>query len=251
VHLSSSLATEDRRAWLRRELDRVGRLALGAAASQLGVSEMTVRRDLQELEAMGFARRVRGGAVAVGPVSFADRHRQRARAKAVIAGKLVRLLPETGAVAVDASSTLARLAAVMPPVRDLTVVTNGLTTFNQLQGPGVSPVLTGGTLDERTGSLVGPIAVRSAGQYLTSRFFMSAAAFDATAGASESGIAEAEVKRAFQASTREVILAVDSSKLDQRAVAVSATWSEVHLLVTELPATHPKLRGLSELVEIL
>ena len=78
-------------------------------ATEFGVSEMTIRRDLDEPEALGVARRIRGGAVAMGPEPFAERHRHNARAKARIAGKLLDLVPNRGTIAFDASSTVYRL----------------------------------------------------------------------------------------------------------------------------------------------
>jgi hypothetical protein len=62
-------------------------------ATNFGVSEMTIRRDLDEPETIGVARRVRGGAVAIGPEGFTKRHSANGRARARIADKLIRLIP--------------------------------------------------------------------------------------------------------------------------------------------------------------
>jgi len=221
------------------------------AADDLGVSEMTVRRDLQELEARGSLRRVRGGALAVGPLPFADRHRSRAKAKARIATKLLDLVPATGAVALDASSTVMRLASTLVGPRDLVVLTNGPDTFRALQQkPGVTPLLTGGQLEPRTGSLVGPLACRAAAHLAVRRLFASAAALDVDIGPTEAGIEEAEVKRAFAASADEVVLAVDSSKLDTRAVAVGVEWDRIAVLVTELDPRDRRLRPYRALADV-
>jgi len=68
-----------------------------------------------------------------------------------------------GAIGIDASSTLQRLAGRLGAVRDLTVLTNGPETFRALQEhAGITALLTGGELDTRTGSLVGPLAARAA-----------------------------------------------------------------------------------------
>jgi len=252
VTISGNLATEERQAWLRKALEREGQMRIGQAAKALDVSEMTIRRDLQELEAIGLARRVRGGAVAVGPVPFADRHRQRSRAKGRIAEKLVPLIPATGPIGLDASSTLLRLASAIQSGRDMSVVTNGIETFTALQNkPGVTPLLTGGALDDRTGSLVGPLACRAAGSLLLSRLFVSAAAVDPGLGTSETCLEEAEVKRALVAMAGEVILAVDSSKLGTRAVAVGVEWEKVTTLVTELDPGDAKLDAYRSLADIL
>lgn len=249
--LSGALASEDRLKWLNERLSADGSVTIAAAAGVLGVSEMTIRRDLAELEERGVARRVRGGARVVGPQTFAERSGLAVRAKARIAAKLAPLVPETGAVAFDASSTVMRLASSVDAARDLIVLTNGLDTFMSLQRrPGVSPLLTGGRIDPRTGSLVGPFASRAASTVAVDRFFMSASAVDPSTGALEATLEEADVKRALATSAAEVVLAVDASKLEARAIAVGVPWEEIDLLVTELDPSDKRLDAFRSLVEI-
>jgi DeoR family fructose operon transcriptional repressor len=219
-----------------------GRVRIDELATQLGVSEMTIRRDLDELEALGVARRVRGGAVAVGPEPFAERHRHNAKAKARIAAKLRPLLPDRGTVAFDASTTVHRLAADLPGARDLVVVTNGLDTFISLSGKqGVTATLTGGSREPRTGSLVGTVAVRGAEDFLFDVFVCSAAALDPVVGSSEASLAEAEIKRALAATAGRIVLAVDHSKLANRGQARMFRLEELDVLVTDLDPDDPRL----------
>jgi DeoR family fructose operon transcriptional repressor len=115
------------------------------------------------------------------------------------------------------------------------VVTNGPDTFNALQDrPGVTALLTGGQLDPRTGSLVGPLATRASRELLLRRLFVSAAAIDPSYGTSETTLEEAEVKLALADVAAEVVVAVDSSKLGQRAAARALPTDRVGMLVTEL-----------------
>jgi DeoR family fructose operon transcriptional repressor len=193
---------------MRRLLDTDGRLRVAQLASELDVSEMTIRRDLELLVDEGIAQRVRGGAVAVGPQAFEARFRQQGRAKARIADKLLDLVGTGGAIGIDASSTMQRLATRLTEARDLTVLTNGPDTFRALQEhPGVTALLTGGELDPRTGSLVGPLASRAARDVLLRRLFVSAAAVDPVLGSSEATLEEAEVKVALAGSAGEIVLA--------------------------------------------
>lgn len=247
-----SVASEHRQRWLADTLASTGTVLLADAADELGVSEMTIRRDLAELEQRGLARRVRGGATAVGPQPFAERHSVAARAKARIATKLADLVPEDGVVALDASSTVMRLAATIASGRELTVLTSSPDTFAALQGrPGVVAELTGGRLDPRTGSLVGPLACRAAAQLLVATFFASAAALDPALGALEATLEEAEVKRTIAARAGRVVLAVDASKLDGRAAAVGIEWDRVDLLVTELDPDDDRLAPYRDLAPLL
>jgi DeoR family transcriptional regulator, fructose operon transcriptional repressor len=248
----SRSSSEDRLRWLGERLDADGAVGIATAADALGVSEMTIRRDLDELEERGTARRVRGGARALGPQTFAERHSVAARAKSRIAAKLAELVPAEGFVAFDASTTVMRLATGLGAVRDLTVLTNGPDTFGALQGlAGVTPLLTGGRLDDRTGSLVGPLACRAAAQLAVATFFASAAGLDPGSGATEATLDEAEVKRTIATGAAEVIVAVDASKLGGRAPAIGLEWDRIDLLVTDLDPSDGRLapyRGLTRLL---
>lgn len=219
-----------------------GRVRVVDLATELAVSEMTIRRDLDMLAEQGVVQRIRGGAVAIGPQPFADRFSRHIRAKDRIAAKLADLVGDGGAIGIDASSTLQRLAAHLGQVRDLTVVTNGQDTFAALQDrPGVTALLTGGQLDARTGSLVGPIATRLARSLLLRRLFVSAAALDPVYGTSETTLEDAETKLAMADVAADVVVAVDSSKLDHRAAARGLSPDRVALLVTELDPADGRL----------
>ncbi len=246
-----SVASEGRLVWISEQLSTHGAVTIAEAAVTLGVSEMTIRRDLDELELRGTARRVRGGATAAGPEPFARRTEVAARAKSQIATKLLDMVPDRGALAFDASSTVLRLASALDGHAELTVVTNGPETFAALQGtPGVTALSTGGRLDPRTGSLVGPLACRSVEQLVVDVMFASAAAVAPKAGALEATLEEAEVKRSTAARSRRVVLAVDSSKLDGRSVALSIDWDRIDVLVTELDPADRAVAPYRDLVEV-
>jgi len=250
--VQGTIAAEARLRWLTQKLEADGAVTIAQAAAALDVSDMTIRRDLGELEERGVARRVRGGARAVGPQSFAARHDRAGRAKSRIASKLVDLVPSAGAIAFDASSTVMRLSGTLRHARDLTILTNSPDTFGALQGqPGVTAVLTGGRLDPETGSLVGPLACRTAAQLTVQVLFASAAAIDPVAGALETTLDEAEVKRSIAIGAGEVVLAVDATKLGGRALAVGLDWERVDVLVTELDPTDRRLDPYRDLAQIL
>jgi DeoR family transcriptional regulator, fructose operon transcriptional repressor len=236
---------------IEQRIRETGTVRIDQLAIEFGVSEMTIRRDLDELEALGVARRIRGGAVAVGPEPFAERHRHNARAKARIAAKLLDLIPGRGTIAFDASSTVYRLAAALDGAQDLVVVSNGLDTFQALVGkPGVVATLTGGSVEPRTGSLVGPVAIRSAADFLFDVFVCSAAAVDPTVGSSEASLEEAQVKRALSVTASRVVLAVDHSKLGTRAQARMFALDEISLVVTDLEPDDSRLNPYRAVVQV-
>jgi DeoR family transcriptional regulator, fructose operon transcriptional repressor len=230
----------DRLQRIEAQVREAGRVKVVELAAALDVSEMTIRRDLDVLAEQGAVRRIRGGAVSMGPQPFAERFSRQVRAKDRIASKLADLVGDGGAVGIDASTTLQRLATHLDGVRDLTVVTNGPDTFAALQGKvGVTALLTGGRLDQRTGSLVGPLATRASQDLLLRRLFVSAAALHPQHGTCETTLEDAEVKLALATVAGEVVVAVDSSKLGHSSTARALAPDRVALLVTELdPSDH-------------
>src|SRR5690606_5415955 len=113
-----------RRERLEREIGERGYLSSADAAALLGVSEMTVRRDLRLLEADGTARRVPGGAtVAAGGIPFERRDAVDAAQKRAIAALAADELVGAETVALDAGTTV---AAVVPLLGSATVVTHSL-----------------------------------------------------------------------------------------------------------------------------
>lgn len=236
---------------VRELIQERGAVRIDDLAAGFGVSEMTIRRDLDELEALGEARRVRGGAVALGPEAFSQRHRHNVRAKTRIAEKLMRLVPTSGTVALDASTTVYRLAVAIDGARDLTIVSNGPDTFGALTGkPGVTAFLTGGAREPRTDSLVGPVAVQAAESFTYGLFVCSGAALDPVLGSSEASLAEVAVKKAFASTSTRVVLAADRSKLNTTAQARMFPLADIDLLVTELDSDDPRLDDYRGRVEI-
>jgi DeoR family fructose operon transcriptional repressor len=251
---TGSIKAENRLEWIRERLAQTGTLTIKTAVEQLDVSEMTVRRDFAELEALGVARRVRGGAVALGPVAFHERQRMNSKAKARVVEKLMALVPSSGAIALDSSSTIVPLASRLMQTnpRDLLVMTNGIETFAAIQEhPALIPMLTGGQRETRMGSLVGPLAAQAARALHYVRFFGSCAAVDPRTGSQEPGLPEAEIKRAFAESASDIVLAVDSSKLNTLSLAAALPWDRVTMLVTDLEPGDSRLDPYRDITEVL
>ena len=240
----SSGGAQARQDWIRQRLAGTGSITIDEACAALGASGMTIRRDLAVLEALGDARRIRGGAQALGPSPFRSRSPRNARAKVVIAEKVRPMVPEVGAIALDSSSTMSCVAHLLTSARDLLVVTNGFETFDALQNrPGIRVVLTGGERDPRTSSLVGPTAEMTAGAFRYDAVFLSAAAMEPRHGTMESTPEEAAVKQIFATQADRVVMGVDASKLGHTAPVVSLRWGRIDRLVTEL---HPESDALRE-----
>jgi DeoR family fructose operon transcriptional repressor len=242
MSLGGSLAAEDRRRVLLDLLRESGRVDISGAAGQLGVHHMTIRRDLKGLEREGSVRLVRGGAIFTGTEEFEIRQWRALSAKRRIAEKLGPLVLAHDSVAIDASTTLFRFAEHLPAVDHLMVVTYGIPAFQSLQSrPGVRAFLSGGELDRRTGSLVGPVAQRTLETFSLSCCFLSATALDPELGTMEPTVEEVEMKQAMVRASRHVVLAVDSTKLSQRSAVRALSLDQIQTVVTELDPADSRL----------
>ncbi len=250
--LDGSLAAEERRQTLLDQLRDLGRVDIAGAADQLDVSPMTIRRDLRGLEGEGLARLVRGGAVPVGIQEFAVRQSRALTAKRRIAEKLGTVVTGHESIAVDGSTTVFRFVEELHPVADLLVVTYGIPAFQVLQSRDhVRAFLSGGELEPRTGSLLGPVAQRTIDSFSVSCSVLSTMALDPEVGTMEPTVEEVEMKRALLRSGQYTVLAVDATKLGQRSAVRSIAVEEVDLIVTELDPTDARLDPYRERVELL
>ena len=252
MSLGGSLAAEERRQVLLDLLRESGRVDITGAAGQLGVHHMTIRRDLKGLEREGAARLVRGGAIFVGTEEFEIRQSRALSAKRRIAEKLGPLVLEHDSVAIDASTTLFAFVEDLPSVDHLVVVTYGIPAFQALQPrAGVRAFLSGGELDPRTGSLVGPVAQRTLEGFSLSCCFLSASALDSELGTMEPTVEEVEMKQATARASQHVVLAVDSTKLSQRSAVRALNLDQIQTVVTELDPADSRLDPYRDRVQLL
>jgi len=233
--IDGSLAAEERREVLLTTLQEQGRVEIEQAATHLGVHPMTIRRALKSLELSGRARLVRGGAVYVGTEEFAVRQSRALTAKRRIADKLQLLIRGHDSIGLDASSTVFCLAEAMPDSTPRLVMTYGLPAFQALQNKAdIQSILSGGELDQRTGSLVGMVAQQAIERFSLSCAVLSTSAIDPIAGTMEATIEEVSMKQALVTSADHVILAVDATKLAQRSAVRSIELEHIDVIVTEL-----------------
>ena len=149
------------------------------------------------------------------------------------------------------SSTVHRLIVEMEPA-DLTVLTSRIETFSVLSTKNdVRAILTGGELERRAGSLVGPVAQRTIRDFVLARAFVSPRCIDPELGVTESTAQGAEVKRTFRLSARSLVAPADSTKLNEAATARALDLIEIDVLVTELDPNDARLDAYRHRMELL
>lgn len=224
-----------------------GEVEFAELAEKLGVSEMTIRRDIEILEGQGLLRRIVGGAIHLRGTSaeppFESRASLAANEKEHIAHEVVQLLSPGQTVLLDSGSTVLSVArAIRTSGLSLTVVTPGALAGVELSDiPGISVHLTGGLLRPGELSLIGPAAIESLAKFNCDVFVMGVAGVDEAGGISDYHYEEAHVKQAGMRASHTTIVAADQSKLGRASLIRIADLGEVSTLVTDAPEDHPTL----------
>lgn len=228
----------ERRQAIADEVASDGRVEVAALAHRFGVSEETIRRDLDRLQDEGVLQRVHGGAVAAGSLrvepGWDDKAGVMAAEKRRIGKTAQHYVPTSGTVLIDAGTTTAALAALLPARPDLTVVTNALPIAMTLASRShANLLLIGGRVRGRTLANVDDWALRTLEDLAVDVTFVATNGVSVERGLSTPDIAEAAVKRAIVAAGRRVVLLADHTKVGQEHFARFAHIGDTDVLVTD------------------
>ncbi len=217
---------------------RDGRVEVRELAELLEVTPETVRRDLTALERRGLLHRVHGGAIPVERLGFepevAERETLMSPQKERIARAALDELPDGGAIILDAGTTTARLAELLPTDRELTVVTHALPIALQLAGrPSITVHLLGGVIRGRTLAAVGSWAERDVQDVFADVAFLGTNGLTIEQGLTTPDLVEAGVKRALVAAARRVVVLADHTKMGRTDFAHVAPLSAIDTLISD------------------
>jgi DeoR/GlpR family transcriptional regulator of sugar metabolism len=216
-----------------------GEIDFSSLATEFGVSEMTIRRDVEALEGKGVLRRIVGGAIATSgkssEPSFKDRSTAATLAKMRIAEATVDLLVPHETVIIDSGSTALEVArAIKGRDLSLTVITPSIQVAVELADePDTNVIMTGGLVRPGELSLIGFEAQQSFSRYNCDTFIMGVAGFDAVRGVTDYHRDESEVKHAALDVSDRIIVVADNSKLGRVQLVNIAETTEINVLVTD------------------
>jgi DeoR family glycerol-3-phosphate regulon repressor len=227
---------------LHRRISERGFVAIAEIAREIGVSDMTVRRDLEALARDGLVQRTHGGAVLAPPAtviptepSYAARRELNLEAKQRIAATAATMVSAGETVGLGTGSTVACLAAVLAGREGIEIVTNSLQTIlamPQLVLPEV--FLLGGRLRTREGSLCGSITRQQLASHWVDRVFIGVAGIDEH-GLYDYSPEDAEVKLVYMQRTKATVVLCDSSKFDRRSFVRFCGFEAIGTIVTDRP----------------
>jgi DeoR/GlpR family transcriptional regulator of sugar metabolism len=214
-----------------------GSVTIAALTVAFGVSQMTIHRDLDELEARGVLRKVRGGATAQPSSLFESsvdyRMGECIDAKRAIAEQALRHVEPGDSVILDDSTTAFRLAELVPQRAPLTVITNFLPSINLLHGQrGISLISLAGRFSPQYGAFLGAMTEASVRALRANVLFVSTAAL--TGGVLYHQDQEiANGKRVLMGSAARRILLVDHSKFEKQALYRVVPITDFDLVIVD------------------
>lgn len=227
-----------RRRYILSAVETQGTVRVSDLAEQLKVTEMTIRRDLTDLESEGLVKRVHGGGVSVRGRSYeptlALRSTVHVQEKKRIAAQAAQLVANGDFVGLDVGSTTYEIARCLVSKRNITVITPSLLIATVLVNqPDIRLILPGGIVRPGETSMIGELSHRAFEIFHIDRFFMGVGGVDARAGFTEYNWDDTLVKQAMLKVSKEVIVACDASKFDRIATVTITPLSAVDVLVTD------------------
>jgi DeoR/GlpR family transcriptional regulator of sugar metabolism len=241
-----------------KEVRRARAIRVTELAALLGVSDMTVRRDLEALDEAGLLTKVHGGATVAGLQSafepgFAAKSLRNTVEKDAIAREAARLVTPGSAIGITAGTTTFRFAGELEDVADLTIVTNSMSVAELLTRSGRTDrtvVLTGGV---RTPSdaLVGPVTCGALRSLHLDIVFMGVHGMSMRTGFTTPNLQESETNRAFADAAGELVVLADHTKWEVSGLAEIVGIGGADIVVTDdgLPESAQKV--LAEAVDRL
>ena len=226
--------TQQRRHSIITILNQQGEVSVDELSNRFETSEVTIRKDLAELEKTGLLLRRYGGAVAIPDEVTQQFSAKIAPNKLSIAQAAAKLIKDHNRIIIDSGSTTSGIVQQLNDKRGLVVMTNALQLANSIHELENEPTLlmTGGTWDPHSESFQGQVAEQVLRSYNFDQLFIGADGIDLARGTTTFNELTGLSKVMAEVS-REVIVMVDSDKIGKRIPNLELAWQQVSVLVTD------------------
>ncbi|MFV0452387.1 MAG: DeoR/GlpR family DNA-binding transcription regulator [Propioniciclava sp.] len=236
-----------REAYILDLLATDGTLSVSALSRDLGVSEVTIRTNLKELESRGLLQRTHGGAQASTFQTVLERQRHRVKQKQAVGLAAAELVRDGDAIMVEAGTTTALVVKGLTGRQGVQVVTNSTLTFASARlNRGLQLIMTGGIFHHESESLVGSRALDTVGQFNVRIAFIGTDGFTAERGLTTQFAEGADVIRTMHERAEETWLLADSSKYGRAGFVNVLPLNEVAGVVTDADMAPESRQALTE-----
>lgn len=229
----AKLETQKRRTSIAERVRAVGAVTVEELSEQYQVSEVSIRKDLAELESLGLCIRRFGGAIAPAQTPQSEAVHDNP-AKRAIAKQAAALIAPDSRIIIDSGRTTGYLLPNLASVKGLKVMTNSLSTaakLTELRGE-LTVLMPGGTWDKQTESFQGQLAEQMLRFYDFDQLFIGADGIDLNRGTTTFNELM-NLSRVMAEVSREVIVMAESWKLGRKMPNQELSWDQVDVLVTD------------------
>lgn len=233
-------STNERRADIIQILNQKNRVMIAELCERYGLSEVTLRKDLEILKKRNLLFRIRGGAIRI--PSTTDGNDARVEAKRLFYYKQKRaigrlaasLINENETIIIDSGTTAMEVAKNLHKFQNLTIVTNAIDIALEVSKyDRFNVILLGGHLRESSLSTVGPLAESVLKVCYCDKLFLGVDSFSIEKGISTPNLEEANINQTMISMAKECIAVFDSSKFDKRSFAFIAQVKDIDAIVTD------------------
>lgn len=233
-----AMAGRERLMLIKQHVQSMKKVSVADLSQQCGVTEETIRRDLDKLEAEGAVTRVHGGAIwnngtQKEGIHFYRRMTKHVKEKQEIARKAIDLLEGKQTIIADSSTTVMETLKLVPDTAEITVVTNSTEVFREFQQSSINIISIGGEFNKKSLSLQGQLAKNNITKYNVDLALISCKGLNMDKGVQDSNEGEAEIKKLMLEQAKEVALLADCSKFDQTAFVSLIDLRSVNYIITD------------------
>ncbi|GGZ36884.1 DeoR family transcriptional regulator [Echinicola pacifica] len=228
--------TAQRRSHILDVLEENGQVNVSELSKSLGVSEVTIRNDLANLERNKLLVRAHGGAFKTNNMALPVTEKKKINLdlKKKIGKKAVSLIEEGDSIILDSGTTTFEISSNLGKFEKLTVISNALDIVNNLASyDNLEVMMPGGFLKEFSMSLVGPMAERNLKQLHCNKLFLGVDGFKPDVGVFTHYMEEAYLNQIMIEIAEEVIVVSDSTKFKKIGLAYIAGFNQVDKVITD------------------
>ncbi|MEW5842637.1 MAG: DeoR/GlpR family DNA-binding transcription regulator [Bacteroidota bacterium] len=247
---------EERLQSILKILEKENRVLITDLCKTFNTTSVTIRKDLDLLEKEGVLQRTHGGAILnrslFHGLALNEKEKLNLEEKVRIAKEAVKMISEGDVVMLDSGSTTTQLAKEMKSLKGVTVITNAVNIALELINTELEIMLTGGSFQKNSSTLIGPIADESLRKMSADKLFHGVDGIDYEIGLTTPDVTEANTSRVMMQRAGENILLVDSSKFGRRSLGVICQLKDINKIITTKKMDESEIKKLDDLgVEVI
>lgn len=227
---------EERLQGILKILKKENRVLITDLCKTFNTTSVTIRKDLDLLEKEGALQRTHGGAIPnkslFHGLALNEKEKLNLEEKERIAKEAVKMISEGDVVMLDSGSTTTQLAKEMKNLKGVTVITNAVNIALELINTELEIILTGGSLQKNSSTLIGPLADDSLRKISADKLFHGVDGIDYEIGLTTPDVTEANTSHVMMQRAGENILLVDSSKFGRRSLGVICQLKDINKIIT-------------------